>query len=82
VVASSIEGYANVARAGRDALMVAPNDVDALAGALRRALYEPEERARLVASGAERTDEFAMRRLAGLYLDRYTSLVDGAKPIH
>ncbi len=82
VVASSIEGYANVARAGRDALMVSPNDVDALAAALRAALFEPAERARLVSSGAERADQFAMRRLAGIYVERYERLVDRTEPVH
>lgn len=80
VVASSIAGYANVARAGRDALMVSPNDADALADALRRALFEPAERARLVSSGAERAEEFAMRRLAGIYAESYERLLDRAEP--
>src|SRR5487761_1467627 len=38
LVASDIPGYANVARARRDALLVSPGDPPALAGALRAAL--------------------------------------------
>ena len=38
IVASAIEGYRNVARAGRDALLVPPGDVGALRDALRRLL--------------------------------------------
>ena len=38
IVASAIEGYENVARPGREALLVEPGEVDDLGDALRRAL--------------------------------------------
>jgi phosphatidyl-myo-inositol alpha-mannosyltransferase len=71
IVASAIEGYQNVARAGQDALLVPPGDVAALRNALRRLLDDPALRARLVASGRDRAEEFSMRRLAERYLELY-----------
>ncbi len=71
IVASAIPGYQNVARPGRDALLVPPGDVDALRGALRRLLDDAKLRARLVASGHERAEQFSMRRLAERYLELY-----------
>jgi phosphatidylinositol alpha-mannosyltransferase len=71
IVASAIEGYQNVARAGQDALLVPPGDVTALRNALRRLLDDPALSARLVASGRDRAEEFSMRRLAERYLELY-----------
>ena len=75
VVASDIAGYAKVARADRDALLVPPDDADALAGALARVLDRPELRASLVASGIERAEEFSMSRLADRYIDVFERVV-------
>ena len=72
IVASGIEGYRNVARSGRDALLVPPGDVVALRDALRRLLDDATLRARLVESGRERAEQFSMRRLAERYLELYT----------
>jgi phosphatidylinositol alpha-mannosyltransferase len=71
IVASQIDGYQNVARAGQDALLVPPGDVRALRTALQRLLDEPSLRARLVGSGRERAEQFSMRRLAERYLELY-----------
>jgi phosphatidylinositol alpha-mannosyltransferase len=71
IVASGIEGYANVARADRDALLVPPGDVPALRAALQRALDDAALRERLIASGRERASEFSMTRLAERYLELY-----------
>lgn len=71
VVASDIEGYANVARAGRDALLVPPGDVAALRAALQQTLDDAELRRRLVASARERALEFSMSTLATRYLELY-----------
>ena len=71
VVASDLPGYRNVARPGRDALLVPPGDAGALAGAIRLALDDAEGSAARVAAGHDRADEFSMARLADLYLDRY-----------
>lgn len=71
VVATALPGYANVARADQDALLVPPGDAHALAGALRRALYEPARNAELVASGAQRVTGFSMAQLAEHYEGLY-----------
>jgi phosphatidylinositol alpha-mannosyltransferase len=71
IVASAIEGYQNVARPGKDALLVPPGDVGALRDALRRLLDDSALRDRLVASGRERAEQFSMRRLAQRYLELY-----------
>jgi len=71
VVASELPGYANVARAGRDALLFPPGDATALAAALVTALTDRERRDALVASGAQRAAEFSIDRLAAVYLDLY-----------
>ncbi|MEO0495016.1 MAG: glycosyltransferase family 4 protein [Actinomycetota bacterium] len=78
VVAGDIPGYANVARQGRDALLVAPNDARELAQALTAVLTRVDERERLVESGLKRAEEFSMARLAQLYLARYERLAAGA----
>jgi phosphatidylinositol alpha-mannosyltransferase len=71
VVASDLPGYANVARAGHDALLVPPGDAPALAAALRRVFAEPATAAALVASGDGRAAEFSMDRLAEIYVGLY-----------
>lgn len=71
VVASAIEGYANVARADRDALLVPAGDVGALRTALGRVFDDPALRARLIAGGRSRAEEFSMTRLAERYLELY-----------
>lgn len=71
VVASELPGYANVARAGSDALLVPPGDPHALATALRRVLEDPSLATRLVASGEARAAHFSMERLAETYLELY-----------
>jgi phosphatidylinositol alpha-mannosyltransferase len=75
VVASDIEGYRNVVRADRDALLVQPNDAGALRDALRRVLDDPGRRAELVASGEQRAAEFSMRHLAERFLAVYESAI-------
>ncbi len=71
IVASELPGYANVARADRDALLVPPGDADALAKALLRVLHDPQVARALVASGEQRAAGFSMDRLAQEYLQRY-----------
>lgn len=71
VVASDIDGYRTVSRADREALLVPPGDVDLLRAALRGVLDDPARRARLVAEGARRADEFSMDHLAERFLPLY-----------
>jgi phosphatidylinositol alpha-mannosyltransferase len=71
LVASDLTGYRHVARDGHEAVLVAPDDPDALAGSLRRVLDDPSLRSSLVAAGRTRADEFSMETLAGTFVDRY-----------
>ncbi len=75
VVASDLPGYANVARADRDGLLVPPGDVAALAAALQAVLSDAALRTRLVASGDERSAQYSMVRLAERYLDLYARVL-------
>jgi len=75
VVASDIAGYRDVARDGREAVLVPPGDVAALTGALGRVLDDPTLAARLVDAGASRAANFSMDRLAARYADLYESLL-------
>lgn len=75
IVASRLPGYANVAREGRDALLVEPGDARALAAAIERLVDEPDLAAELVASGRQRAAEFSMDRLAARYLEIFDELV-------
>ena len=74
VVASSLDGYRNVATDGVDAVLVAPGDPAALAAALRRVLCEPALAEALVAKGSDRADEFSMAHLAAEYIAIYERL--------
>jgi phosphatidylinositol alpha-mannosyltransferase len=71
IVASDLSGYRLVARPDQDGLLVPPGDAEALAAALNRVLAEPQLRAGLVASGAERAETFSMDQLADHYLALY-----------
>jgi phosphatidylinositol alpha-mannosyltransferase len=71
IVASDLPGYRNVARAGREALLVPPGDPAALAAAVARVLDEPDTAASLVAGGETRAAEYSMDRLAERYLALY-----------
>jgi phosphatidylinositol alpha-mannosyltransferase len=69
VVASSLDGYRNVATHGDDALLVEPGDLRALAEALARVLASGLRRA-----GDARAEEFAMTSLTDRYLEIYRSI--------
>jgi phosphatidylinositol alpha-mannosyltransferase len=74
VVASALDGYANVATDGVDACMPPPGDSEALAAAIRQALYDGGLRRRLIAAAEQRAQEFSMVRLAEAYIERYERL--------
>jgi len=76
VVASDIDGFHNVARADRDALLVEPGDAGALRGALQRLLDDPARCADLVASGEQRASEFSMRLLAERFIAFYEAAIE------
>ena len=75
VVASDISGYRDVARDGKEAVLVAGGDPAALAEGLRRVLDDSTLAGRLVEAGTARAASFSMDRLAGRYVDLYESLL-------
>jgi phosphatidyl-myo-inositol alpha-mannosyltransferase len=75
VVASDIAGYRDVARQGKEAVLVPGGDPAALADGLRRVLDDPILAARLVDAGTARAATFSMERLAARYVDLYQSLL-------
>jgi phosphatidylinositol alpha-mannosyltransferase len=74
VVASSLDGYRNVASSDVDALLVEPGAADALADALTAVLHDRELSERLRAAGAARAEEFAMTTLTDRYLEIYRAI--------
>ena len=78
VVAGDIAGYRNVARPGRDALLVPPGDADALADAIDRVLSDGALSRRLVEAGLARAEDFSMGGLAERYLERYEQIAVSA----
>jgi len=74
VVASDLDGYRQVVRAGRDGILFPPGDAAALGAALRRALDEGGRAGPLAAAGRRRAEQFSMDRLAAAYLGIYREL--------
>ena len=71
VVASSLDGYRNVATHEVDSLLVEPGEPSQLAAALHRALTEPDLVHRLTEAGNVRADDFSMTTLAQHYAQIY-----------
>jgi phosphatidylinositol alpha-mannosyltransferase len=80
IVASDIDGYRNVARPDREALMAPPDDPIALRAVLQRALDDAALRDRLVAAGRTRAREFSMKRLAQAYVGVYEQAMASMQP--
>lgn len=71
VVASSIDGYRNVATDGIDALLVKPDDPVLLSKALHRVITEPSVRDELELCGSQTATRYSMDALARSYIERY-----------
>jgi phosphatidyl-myo-inositol alpha-mannosyltransferase len=78
VVASALDGYANVATHEVDSLLTPPGDSAALGRALVRALGDGTIRARLAAAADQRAQQFSMVHLAEEYISRYERLAERA----
>ncbi|MGH8972900.1 MAG: glycosyltransferase family 4 protein [Acidimicrobiia bacterium] len=78
VVASDIAGYADVARHGREALLVPPGDAGELGRALQRVLSDGQLATELVEAGTARAATFSMDRLAERFTALYASVVESA----
>ncbi|HLY81475.1 MAG TPA: glycosyltransferase family 4 protein [Acidimicrobiales bacterium] len=75
IVASDLPGYRNVARPGKDAVLIPPGDAVALAQAVSRVLEDSRLREQLVASGECRAAGFSMDHLAERYVELYERMV-------
>lgn len=75
IVASAIDGYMNVATDDVDALLVQPDDEEALRAALGRVLEEPDLAPRLRSAGRLRAEGFSMDVLAEAYVMRYRQVL-------
>jgi len=80
VVASSLDGYRNVATDGVDSLLVAPGDREALAAALDVAVSDRAVADELCRTGDRRAEGFAMTSLADRYLGIYERLAIPGRP--
>ena len=76
IVASSLDGYMNVATNMIDAILVEPADVAALEAGLRLVLDDHELAASLVEHGARRAAGFSMRNLAVRYEEIYRRVLE------
>jgi phosphatidylinositol alpha-mannosyltransferase len=74
IVATDLPGYANVARGGKDAVLVPEGDPEALAAALRSVLSDSRLAESLAGAGELRAGEFAMDRLAERYVELYAQV--------
>jgi phosphatidyl-myo-inositol alpha-mannosyltransferase len=74
VVASSLDGYRNVATSGVDSILAEPGDADRLAEALAAAVGDPELAERLRRAGSERAERFAMSTLTDRYVEIYRAI--------
>jgi glycogen(starch) synthase len=74
-VAAAAGGVPELARDGENALVVQPDDAEALASALARLTRDERVRRRLIAGGRATAAELAWTRVAGQYEDVYRSVL-------
>ncbi len=75
IVASTVGSIPDIVTHGRDALLVEPNNIDAVVDGLRLLLGDPELRRRLGDNARARyLSEYTADRMASRYIDFYTSL--------
>jgi glycosyltransferase involved in cell wall biosynthesis len=75
LVATDVRGVRGLVEDGRTALLVPPDDPQALAEALGRVLTDENLARRLVSQGRQLAAGFDDKRMAQLYLDLYKRLV-------
>ncbi|MPZ50154.1 MAG: glycosyltransferase [Dehalococcoidia bacterium] len=75
VVASNIDGFADVLTHGVEGLLVRPKDADALAGALLDLVDNPSLRSAMGARGSERAQYFSWEQVSQRVLSYYERLM-------
>lgn len=78
IVATNIEGYRTVVTDGKDALVVPPRDVPALARALTRLLQDGDLRVRLAVAGRQTVQCYSWPKLAQTVLALYQECLANA----
>jgi phosphatidyl-myo-inositol alpha-mannosyltransferase len=78
LVASEIDGYRDVSRAGVEAALVPPGDAGSLRDVLGELLDRPDRRSELVAAGRARAAEFSMVKVAERFVAIYEQVIAGA----
>lgn len=76
VVASDIDGYRDVARDGKEAILVPPGDSVALSKGLLQALDGGATTTEMIEAGRARAASFSMSAMAGSYLDIYAEVLN------
>jgi len=76
VVASSLEGYRNVATHDVNGWLVEPGDINSLAEALVRVIGDKALAERLRLAGLERAKDLSMRHLAEIYVEIYHKVLE------
>lgn len=71
VVASGVDSIPEIATHEKDALLVAPDDPDALAHALAGVLLDPVKRNALAAAAHRRSGDFALQRMLSAHAEVY-----------
>jgi phosphatidylinositol alpha-mannosyltransferase len=80
VIASDIPGYRDVARDGRDSLLVPPGDALALAEALRALALDPGRRASMAAAARQHAERFSWAHVAEEIVDVYEQAIAVGQP--
>ncbi len=75
IITTDAPGCRDVVRTDIDGLTVAPNDIDALAVAMRRIHDDAELRARLTAAGHARVADFSWDAVTDSYISLYRELI-------
>ena len=80
IVTTDIPGCRDVVRTGENGLLVPPQDVAALAGAIRQLLEDSQLRIRMGIAGRARAEaEFGIEKVVQSHLDLYRELIDSRR---
>ncbi len=81
VVASRVDSLPELAADGREAVFVAPEDPEALAGAIQELAGDPARRSALAEAGRVRAQAFGLERMIAAYERCYGEMLAAAQPL-
>ena len=76
IVASRIQGYADVVTDGHQGLLAPPQDGEGLAAALARLIQDPDLRRKLGANGRADVNQYAWQKVATRVVDYYQATME------